>query len=53
MTNVPELFASNVFNQKVMQELLQKETLKELKRTLDEGIPLELEIANQVAHAMK
>ena len=53
MTNVPELFASNVFNQKVMQELLPKETFKALKRTLDEGIPLELEIANQVAHAMK
>ena len=53
MTNVPELFASNVFNQKVMQELLPKETFTALKRTLDEGIPLELEIANQVAHAMK
>ena len=53
MTNVPEFFASNVFNQKVMQELLPKETFKALKRTLDEGIPLELEIANQVAHAMK
>ena len=51
--NIPELFASNVFNQNVMQELLPKETFKALKRTLDEGIPLELEIANQVAHAMK
>lgn len=53
MTNVPEIFGSNVFNQKVMQELLPKETFKALKRTLDEGIPLELEVANQVAHAMK
>lgn len=51
--NIPELFASNVFNQNVMQKLLPKETFKALKRTLDEGIPLELEIANQVAHAMK
>ena len=50
--NVPEMFGCNVFNQKVMQELLPKETFKALKRTMDEGIPLELEVANQVAHAM-
>lgn len=53
MHNVPELFGSNVFNQKVMQELLPKETFKLLKKTLDDGIPLDLEVANQVAHAMK
>ena len=51
-SNVPEMFGCNVFNQKVMQELLPKETYKALKRTMDEGIPLELEVANQVAHAM-
>lgn len=51
--NVPQMFASNVFNQKVMQELLPKETFKALKRTIDNGEPLELEVANQVAHAMK
>ncbi len=50
--NVPEMFGCNVFNQKVMQELLPKETFKALKKTMDEGIPLELEVANQVAHAM-
>lgn len=53
MHNVPELFGSNVFNQKVMQELLPKETFKLLKKTLDDGIPLDLDVANQVAHAMK
>lgn len=53
MHNIPELFGSNVFNQKVMQELLPKETFKLLKKTLDDGIPLDLEVANQVAHAMK
>ena len=51
--NVPQMFASNVFNQKVMQDLLPKETFKALKRTIDNGEPLELEVANQVAHAMK
>ena len=51
--NVPQMFASNVFNQKVMQDLLPKETFKALKRTIDNGEPLELDVANQVAHAMK
>ena len=51
--NVPELFGSMVFNQKVMKELLPKETFKTLKKTLDDGEPLHIDIANQVAHAMK
>lgn len=51
-SNVPEMFGCNVFNQKVMQELLPRETFKALKRTMEEGIPLELEVANQVAHSM-
>ena len=53
MTNVPELFGSMVFNQKVMKDRLPKETFKSLKKTLDDGAPLELEVANVVAHAMK
>ena len=53
MVNVPELFGSYVFNQKVMQERLPKETFKALKKTLDDGEPLRLDVANQVAHAMK
>ncbi|MGP1458803.1 MAG: glutamine synthetase III family protein [Treponema sp.] len=51
--NVPELFGSLVFNQKTMKERLPKETFKALKKTLDDGAPLELDVANQVAHAMK
>ena len=51
--NVPELFGSNVFNQHVMKERLPKETFKALKRTLDNGEALNLDVANQVAHAMK
>ncbi len=51
--NVPELFGSFVFNQKTMKERLPKETFKALKKTLDDGEPLQLDVANQVAHAMK
>ncbi len=53
MTNVPELFGSMVFNQKVMKDRLPKETFKALKKTLDGGEPLQLDVANVVAHAMK
>lgn len=53
MTNVPELFGSMVFNQKVMKDRLPKETFKALKKTLDDGAPLQLDVANVVAHAMK
>ena len=53
MPNVPELFGSMVFNQNVMKERLPKETFKAVKRTLDNGEPLNIDVANQVAHAMK
>lgn len=53
MTNVPELFGSKVFNQKAMKDRLPKETFKALKKTLDDGAPLQLDVANVVAHAMK
>ena len=52
-TNVPELFGSYVFNKRVMKDRLPKETFRTLKKTLDEGAPLDLDVANQVAHAMK
>ena len=51
--NVPELFGNMVFNRKMMKERLPKETYKALSKTLDHGEPLKIEIANQVAHAMK
>ena len=50
---VPEIFASNVFNLQVMQEKLPKETYKSLKKTIDEGCPLDASVANVVANAMK
>ena len=52
-TNVPELFGSMVFNQKAMMERLPKEAFKALKKTVETGQPLDIDLANQVAHAMK
>jgi glutamine synthetase len=52
-TPLAETFASNVFNDRVMRERLPKETYKALRRTIDEGAPLKLEVATVVANAMK
>ena len=52
-TNVPELFGSLVFNLSVMKEMLPAATYKALKHTMEEGTPLDLEPANQIAEAMK
>ena len=41
------------FNESIMQEKLPKATYKELMKVLHEGEPLNLDIANEVAHAMK
>lgn len=51
--NVAEIFGSDVFNDSVMQERLPKKVYKELKKTIEEGKELSLEIADVVAHEMK
>ncbi|MCQ2583652.1 MAG: glutamine synthetase III [Treponema sp.] len=51
--DLPEIFGSLVFNQSVMKEMLPSQTYKALKHTMEEGTPLNLEVANQVAEAMK
>ena len=53
MTNLPELFGSLVFNQTVMKEMLPPKTFTALKHTMNEGTPLDLDAANQIAEAMK
>lgn len=50
---IPNLFASMVFNNKVMKERLPKETYKALKRTIDQGKSLDKSIADIIANAMK
>ena len=51
--NVPEIFGSDVFNDKAMREKLPKDTYKALKKTIAEGLPLDIHLANVVANAMK
>ena len=53
MSTVPELFGSMVFNDATMRERLPKETYKALKKTIDNGEPLDISVANIVANAMK
>ena len=53
MKAIPELFGSMVFNEAVMKDRLPKETFKSLKSTIEKGEPLNSEIANIVANAMK
>lgn len=48
-----DIFGSNVFNDSVMRERLPKATYKALRKTIDEGIPLEPAVAEVVANAMK
>ena len=53
MTNVPERFGSKVFNDKVMRERLPGSTYKALKKTIENGEPLDSSVASVVANAMK
>lgn len=53
MSNIPNIFGSMVFNDGVMQARLPKDIYKALKKTISQGIHLELDIANAVANAMK
>lgn len=50
---VPEIFGSLVFSDSVMKEKLPKEIYKSLKKTIDEGTDLDINVANVVASAMK
>ena len=51
--NIPELYGSLVFNDKVMRSKLPKDMYKALKKTIENGTHLELDVANSVAVAMK
>ncbi len=50
---VSEYFGENVFNRKAMQKFLSKETFKALTQSIDNGTPIDREIANHVAAGMK
>ena len=51
--NPSEIYGTRVFSQKVMREKLPKVTYKAMLKTIKEGAPLDIELANVVAHAMK
>ncbi|MDR4016329.1 MAG: glutamine synthetase III [Eggerthellaceae bacterium] len=53
MAHVSEIYGSMVFNEHVMKERLPSATFKSLTKTIKEGKPLDIEVANVVAHAMK
>ncbi|ABN52097.1 MAG TPA: glutamine synthetase type III [Hungateiclostridium thermocellum] len=51
--SLTEVFGANVFNDAAMRERLPKPAYKALKKTIDEGTPLDRDIAEIVANAMK
>ncbi len=53
MAQISETYGSMVFNEHTMQERLPSVTYNSLLKTIKEGEPLDLEVANVVAHAMK
>ena len=53
MTNVPEYFGSMVFNDQKMKARLPHATYKALKKTIQNGEPLDISVATAVANAMK
>ncbi len=53
MKAVPEMFGCLVFNEKVMQERLPRDTYKLMKKSFQDGKRMSLEVATVVANAMK
>ncbi len=53
MTNVQAIYGEMVFDEHTMQERLPSATYKQLMKTIKAGEPLDIDVANVVAHAMK
>ncbi|HJF65471.1 glutamine synthetase type III [Slackia equolifaciens] len=51
--NLTSRYGTMVFSDHVMKQYLPSDTYKMLSRTIKEGKPLDLDVANTVAHAMK
>ena len=51
--NVPELYGSMVFDDRVMRARLSSDVYQSLKRTMDENVKLEADVAEAVAAQMK
>ncbi|MDH5644958.1 MAG: glutamine synthetase III, partial [Candidatus Heimdallarchaeota archaeon] len=50
---ISEIFGMNTFNQGIMKEKLPKNVFEKLVNTMEIGEPLDINIADSVAHAMK
>lgn len=50
---IPELYGSMVFSDRVMRSKLPKDIYKALRKTINDNLPLETDVANAVAVAMK
>jgi glutamine synthetase len=53
MKDVSNIFGSMVFNEEIMKQRLPKDIYKSLLKTIKEHVPLNLDVANIVANAMK
>ena len=51
--NVPEIFGSDVFNEATMKQRLTSEIYGAWKQCIETGSPLQLDVANEIAEAMK
>jgi len=52
-TNIPEIFGSDVFNEAIMKERLHADTYNEWKKCVQTSTPLPLDVANDIAEAMR
>src|SRR5512133_3751853 len=53
MSALVDVYGSNVFNDSVMRQSLPKATYKSMRKTIEDGIPLDPQVAEVVASAMK
>ena len=51
--NIPEIFGSDVFNEAVMKDRLRPEIFASWKHCIENSEPLQLDVANEIAEAMK
>ena len=51
--NIPEIFGSDVFNERTMQQRLAPQIYEAWKTCMRENKPLQLDVANEIAEAMK
>ena len=53
MNDVASRFAAKVFNLSAMRQRLPKDTYREMLRCIEDGVRLDIGVANIVANAMK